>query len=50
MARLPRPEIIPISVRPASIASSTPNWINGLLTMGSISLGIALVAGRKRVP
>jgi hypothetical protein len=25
-------------------------WISGLSTMGSISLGLALVAGRKRVP
>src|SRR5690606_22714499 len=40
----------PISVRPASMASSTPYCTSGLLTMGSISLGMALVAGRKRVP
>ena len=31
-------------------ASSTPYWIRGLSTSGSISLGCALVAGRKRVP
>ena len=31
-------------------ASSTAYWISGLSTTGSISLGIALVAGRKRVP
>src|SRR5690348_16468912 len=35
---------------PASRASSTAYWITGLSTTGSISLGIALVAGRKRVP
>src|ERR1700748_1463972 len=31
-------------------ASSTPYWIRGLSTSGSISFGWALVAGRKRVP
>jgi hypothetical protein len=31
-------------------ASSTPYWITGLSTTGSISFGTALVAGRKRVP
>src|SRR5690349_10753483 len=35
---------------PASRASSTPYWITGLSTTGSISLGMALVAGKKRVP
>ena len=35
---------------PEWIASSTPYWMMGLSTMGSISLGCALVAGRKRVP
>src|ERR1700739_611970 len=35
---------------PASRASSTAYWITGLSTTGSISLGMALVAGRKRVP
>src|SRR3954453_14264288 len=35
---------------PASLASSTTYWINGLSTIVSISFGIALVAGRKRVP
>src|SRR6185503_13475404 len=29
---------------------STPYWMIGLSTIGSISLGWALVAGRKRVP
>src|ERR1039458_5575793 len=32
------------------MASSTPYWMIGLSTIGSISLGWALVAGRKRVP
>jgi hypothetical protein len=35
---------------PAARASSTAYWISGLSTTGSISLGIAFVAGRKRVP
>src|SRR5215813_4141102 len=35
---------------PAAIASSTPYWMMGLSTIGSISLGCALVAGRNRVP
>src|SRR6476619_3310028 len=35
---------------PASIASSTTCWISGRSTTVSISLGMALVAGRKRVP
>src|ERR1700749_1734727 len=35
---------------PASRASSTTIWISGRSTTGSISLGMALVAGRKRVP
>ena len=35
---------------PEWIASSTPYWISGLSTSGSISLGCALVAGKKRVP
>src|SRR5437868_1998765 len=36
--------------QPAASASSTPYWIIGLSTSGSISLGWALVAGKKRVP
>src|SRR5882724_9852054 len=32
------------------MASSIPYWMRGLSTNGSISLGCALVAGRKRVP
>src|SRR5450759_50778 len=35
---------------PAETASSTAYWMTGLSTSGSISLGWALVAGRKRVP
>src|SRR6266705_6531714 len=50
MDRLLRPVIISTSSRPAATASSTTYWIAGLSTTGSISLGVALVAGRKRVP
>src|SRR5438034_1569188 len=35
---------------PALTASSTAYWMTGLSTSGSISLGCAFVAGRKRVP
>jgi hypothetical protein len=35
---------------PADNASSAAYWMSGLSTMGSISLGLALVAGKKRVP
>src|SRR6266849_805048 len=35
---------------PALTASSTAYWIKGLSTNGSISLGEAFVAGKKRVP
>ena len=35
---------------PERTASSTMYWMAGLSTMGSISLGMALVAGRTRVP
>src|SRR5689334_19446572 len=35
---------------PAPSASSTTSWIVGTSTIGSISFGIALVAGRNRVP
>src|SRR5665647_3624512 len=35
---------------PARVASSTTYWMAGLSTTGSISFGVALVAGRKRVP
>src|SRR5690242_15813868 len=50
MARLPRPVITSTSVSPARTASSTTYWMAGLSTIGSISLGWLLVAGRKRVP
>ena len=33
-----------------AIASSIIYWIAGLFSSGSISLGTALVAGKKRVP
>src|SRR6185503_20923754 len=35
---------------PEATASSTPYWMIGLSTTGSISFGCALVAGRNRVP
>src|SRR5438128_2643217 len=50
MARLSRPVTTMIWSMPAATASSTPYWMMGLSTMGSISLGCALVAGKKRVP
>src|SRR5918994_5704154 len=50
MARLELP-VMKTSLRaPAASASSAAYWIRGLSTMGSISLGLALVAGRNRVP
>jgi hypothetical protein len=49
-ARLLRPVIMSTSLRPAPTASSTTYWMAGASTTGSISFGIALVAGRKRVP
>src|SRR3954466_9220768 len=42
--------MIRMSSMPARTASSTTYWIAGLSTTGSISLGIAFVAGRNRVP
>ena len=50
MVDLPRPVTMMISVQPAATASSTPYWMSGLSTRQSISFGMALVAGRKRVP
>ena len=50
MARLFRPVMNTMSVIPAATASSTAYWIRGLSTTGIISLGLALVAGRKRLP
>src|SRR5437016_2537260 len=39
-----------MSSMPDATASSTPYWMMGLSTSGSISFGCAFVAGRKRVP
>src|ERR1700677_461667 len=50
MTYLPRPVTKMNCSIPASMASSTAYWTTGLSTTGSISLGTALVAGRKRVP
>src|SRR6185437_388065 len=50
MACLPRPVMMMIWSHPDATASSTPYWMMGLSTRGSISLGIALVAGRNLVP
>src|SRR5437667_9542249 len=50
IARLLRPVMKIMSVIPAAAASSTAYWISGLSTTGSISLGLALVTGRKRLP
>src|SRR5574341_370452 len=50
MAFLPRPVTMMMLVRPAATASSITYWMIGLSTSGSISLGCAFVAGRKRVP
>src|SRR6266850_6629050 len=50
MARLPPPVTMITCSIPLAIASSTPYWMVGLSTSGSISLGWALVTGRKRVP
>src|SRR5580658_9524799 len=50
MARFEAPVTNTRRVAPAARASSTAYWIRGLSTTGSISFGLALVAGRKRVP
>ena len=50
MARLDRPVTNTKSSMPAARASSTACWSSGRSTSGIISLGIAFVAGRKRVP
>src|ERR1017187_10996059 len=50
MALLPRPVTMMMFWTPECLASSTPYWIKGLSTSGNISLGMALVAGRNRVP
>src|SRR5437870_6963572 len=50
MAFFPRPVTRMMLSTPAATASSTPYWMIGLSTSGSISLGCAFVAGRNRVP
>src|SRR5579863_997061 len=50
MASLPRPVTKITSGTPEAATSSAAYCTSGLSTMGSISLGWALVAGRKRVP
>src|SRR3990167_2811373 len=50
MALLLQPVTIITSSIPEATASSTTYWMTGLSTTGSISLGIALVWGRNRVP
>ena len=50
MARLLRPVIMRMSSIPLTSASSTIYWIVGLSIMASISFGVALVAGKNRVP
>src|SRR5690606_2169337 len=50
MERLLRPVMKINTSIPASIASSAAYCTSGLSTIGSISLGFALVAGKNRVP
>src|SRR5258706_3666556 len=50
IAGLLRPVMKIMSVMPAAAASSTAYWISGLSTTGIISFGLALVAGRNRLP
>src|SRR3954451_13760446 len=50
MEDLLRPMTTRTSSRPARAHSSTTYWIAGLSTTGNISLGVAFVAGRNRVP
>src|ERR1019366_4771710 len=50
MARLPPPVTMITCSIPLAMASSTPYWMVGLSTSGSISFGCALVTGRNRVP
>src|SRR6476469_9900921 len=50
MADLPRAVTKMISSMPAPTHSSTISWMLGVSTIGSISFGIALVAGKNRVP
>ena len=50
MEDLPLLSMMSTSSIPAATHSSTMYWIVGLSTTGTISLGMALEAGRKRVP
>src|SRR5215510_12659948 len=50
MARLELPVMKTRLRAPADRASSAAYWMSGLSTIGSISFGLALVAGRNRVP
>src|SRR2546427_8298181 len=50
MAFLPLPVTMMMCSMPDATHSSATYWMSGLSTTGSISLGCALVAGRKRVP
>src|SRR6202023_2804001 len=50
MARLPPPVTMITCSMPLAMASSTPYWMVGLSTSGSISFGCAFVTGKKRVP
>ena len=50
IARLLRPVINTNVSIPAAIASSTAYYISGLSIIGKSSLGMALVAGKNRVP
>src|SRR5436190_9232469 len=50
MEDFPRPVTMMIVCTPELMASSTPYWIRGLSTKGSISFGWAFVAGRNLVP
>ena len=47
---VPEPTTMTICSIPDATASSTAYWITGRSTSGRISLGMALVAGRNRVP
>src|SRR3989337_1324135 len=50
MAFLPRPVTRMMLATPEASASSTPYWMMGVSTSGSISFGCAFVAGRNLVP
>jgi hypothetical protein len=50
MTLVPEPTTMMICSMPEATASSTAYWMTGRSTRGRISLGMALVAGRNRVP